>query len=91
MTQVQSNIFIQLIDYSFATLCRACGAKVLDPEKRKGQTWLDGKCPSCHQLSSAKSSIDTEYKSKKQIKRELKRQRKAQRKAERRALFMGSL
>lgn len=56
--------FVQTLDYHFVVLCRRCGKKVMDPDKKKGQTHLKGKCPSCGQDSKE------EKKSKKQRKKE---------------------
>ncbi len=61
---------IQVIDYNYSVKCRLCESKVLDPDKKKNQIYLDGRCPSCGQNSVVP-------KSKKQRKRERKAQQKA--------------
>lgn len=42
-----TNHLRQFIEYHYVVLCRFCGNKVLDPDKKKNQTHLKGKCPSC--------------------------------------------
>lgn len=59
---------LQIIDYHFAVLCRCCNKKVMDPDKKKGQTHLKGKCPSCGK----------ESKEVKKTKKERKKERQAQ-------------
>ena len=61
---------IQTINYNYALVCRICQSKVLDPDKKKNQVYLDGRCPSCNEYSVVP-------KSKKQRKRERKAQQKA--------------
>lgn len=59
----------QFIEYHYVILCKACGKKVMDPDKKKGQTHLKGKCPSCGKDSKE------EKKSKKQRKKERQAQK----------------
>jgi len=61
---------IQTIDYCYGLICRVCQSKVLDPDKKKNQVYLDGRCPTCCKYSVVP-------KSKKQRKRERKAQQKA--------------
>jgi hypothetical protein len=44
---------IEFIDYHFAVRCsnQNCGVKVIDPDKKRGQIFLKGKCPTCKQYS----------------------------------------
>jgi len=67
--------FLMFLDHQYAIICLACGKKVLDPDKKKNQIYLDGKCPSCGQLSK-----EIPKKSKKQIKREEKKRLREERK-----------
>ena len=62
----------QFVDYHFALLCRACGAKVLDPDKKRNQTHLKGKCPTC-----GKDSVEEKKQSKKKSKKERRAERLA--------------
>jgi hypothetical protein len=39
--------FIQFLDYHYSIICLCCGKKVMDPDKKKNQIHLKGKCPSC--------------------------------------------
>lgn len=64
----------QYIDFHYGTICMCCKEKVLDPDKKKGQIHLKGKCPSCGKDSKE------EKKSKKQRKKE-RREAKAQNKS----------
>lgn len=68
---------ILYLDFRYALLCRACGSKVLDPDKKRGQLYFKGKCPTCHQQSVAPQQ-ERQGKS-------TKRQRKAERREQRRA------
>jgi rRNA maturation endonuclease Nob1 len=61
---------LQVIDYSYTLYCRICNSKVIDPDKKKNQIYLDGRCPSCGNNSVVP-------KTKKQLKRERKAQQKA--------------
>lgn len=63
---------LQYLDFHYGLICLACRGKVMDPDKRKGQIHLKGKCPSCGKDSKE------EKKSKKQRKQE-KREQKEQR------------
>lgn len=64
--------FLKSIEEEYCLICRACSSKVLDPDKKKSQIFLEGHCPSCKQLSFIQ-------KTKKQRKRERKEARKQQR------------
>lgn len=72
ISKSQQDDLIVFIDYCYGLICSACGNKVLDPDKKKGQIIFNGKCPSCGEVSTAP-------------KKEQKKSRK-QRRAERRAL-----
>jgi rRNA maturation endonuclease Nob1 len=61
---------IKIIDYNYTLVCRLCTSKVIDPDKKKNQVYLDGRCPSC----GGNSVVP---KSKKQRKRERKAQQRA--------------
>jgi len=69
---------LQFLDYHYAVLCKCCGEKVMDPDKKKGQIHLKGKCPTCN-----KDSKD-EKKTKKERKKERQAAARAQ-KAEKKA------
>jgi len=47
MGENKPNHLRQFIEFHYAVLCRFCNKKVLDPDKKKNQTHLKGKCPSC--------------------------------------------
>lgn len=72
---------IQYIDYHYCVLCLACGSKVLDPDKKKGQKHFQGKCPSCGQESKV------QQKSKKERKAERRAQKERERTANCRAKY----
>jgi hypothetical protein len=72
---------LQFLDYHYAVLCKCCGKKVMDPDKKKGQTHLKGKCPSCNKDSKE------EKKSKKQRKKERQEQQRKQQNKECRAKY----
>ena len=44
----ETSTLVQFLSYTYGVICRSCGAKVLDPDKKKGQTVLKLKCPSCN-------------------------------------------
>jgi hypothetical protein len=60
---------ITFLDVHYGLICLNCRQKVMDPDKKKGQTYLKGKCPSCGKDSKE------EKKSKRQLKKEKKLQR----------------
>lgn len=60
----------QFIDYNFTVICRCCGGKVMDPDKKKGQTHLKGKCPSCGKDSKEEKKSKKERKKEKREARE---------------------
>lgn len=66
------NQLRQLLSFRFMLNCGLCKAAVLDPDKKKGQTTLRGKCPSCG--GESKGEI-----------KKTKKERKAERKAARNA------
>lgn len=73
--------FLEFLDYHYAVLCKCCGNKVMDPDKKKGQTHLKGKCPSCNKDSKE------EKKSKKQRRKEKQEQKRQQKNQECRAKY----
>lgn len=70
LAQQMDQQFLEIIDYSYGLVCRMCKSKVLDPDKKKNQIYLDGRCPSCGKNSEIP-------KTKKQRKRERRAQQKA--------------
>jgi hypothetical protein len=38
---------LQVIDFNYAVLCRFCGSKVLDPDKKNNQQYLNCRCCGC--------------------------------------------
>lgn len=43
----ETTEMIQFLEFHYGVVCSFCGKKVLDPDKKKNQTHLKGKCPSC--------------------------------------------
>lgn len=51
------------IDYSYGVLCRHCNEKVIDPDKKSKQKYLEDSCPMCGKDGS--DPVETPKKTKK--------------------------
>lgn len=46
-TQDDFDFQVKLLEFKMGVLCPLCNAKVIDPDKKKNQTHLKDRCPSC--------------------------------------------
>ena len=46
------KLLAMVLFYSYGVICKHCQAKVIEPDKTKGQKYLSDRCPTCRKDGS---------------------------------------